>query len=148
MDAAREHRVGPYLKSITHRLRLWQNRRLEQHGLTASQISLLMLLWNKNGQSQTEIRDQLDVAPSSVAGLLDLLEAKGLVRREQDGADARVKRIWLTPAGWDVWPISRQDLDELEEQMTAGFLQEEKALLLVWLQRLQANLCEEEPSSS
>lgn len=135
-----EHYVGFYIKRIAQRLESWQNQRVEQHGATLSQMRLLSLLWAKDGQSQKDLQEELDIAPSSITGLTDLLEERGLVSRRGDCEDGRVNRIWLTATGRAMEQQSRSDLDELEATLTSGFSPEEKALLLGALRRLKANM--------
>ena len=45
------------------------------------------------------LADALVCDASNITGLVDKLEARGLIRRQADPADRRVKMIALTPAG-------------------------------------------------
>jgi DNA-binding MarR family transcriptional regulator len=49
--------------------------------------------------SMRELADRLTADPSNVTGLVDRLEARGLVERRPDPKDRRVKGLALTPAG-------------------------------------------------
>ena len=49
--------------------------------------------------SMRELAERLRSDPSNVTGLIDRLEARGLVERRPDPKDRRVKGLALTPAG-------------------------------------------------
>jgi DNA-binding MarR family transcriptional regulator len=76
------------------RLRFWEGR-----GLTMPQLRLMYLVWLHGGQSAGEIAERMIVSPATVTGLTARLLKQGLVRREEDSDDRRLKRFWLTPDG-------------------------------------------------
>jgi DNA-binding MarR family transcriptional regulator len=49
--------------------------------------------------SMRELAERLKSDPSNLTGLIDRLEARGLVERRPDPTDRRVKGLALTPAG-------------------------------------------------
>ena len=49
--------------------------------------------------SMRELAERLKSDPSNVTGLIDRLEARGLVERRPDASDRRIKGLALTPAG-------------------------------------------------
>jgi DNA-binding MarR family transcriptional regulator len=66
-------------------------------GLTAPQAMILTLLSKPTSMGQFAERMGCDA--SNITGIVDRLEAKGLVVRRADEADRRVKRIERTPSG-------------------------------------------------
>jgi DNA-binding MarR family transcriptional regulator len=68
-------------------------------GLNMAQIHLLKHLGEPGGQPMSQLAEQLFCDASYVTGLVDKLEAKGLVRRLPNPVDRRVKLIALTEAG-------------------------------------------------
>jgi DNA-binding MarR family transcriptional regulator len=73
--------------------------------LTHAQFVLLMSTWwlarrgDGAGPSQREVADHAEADPMMTSQVLRTLERRGLVTRSADGADARVKRLAVTPAG-------------------------------------------------
>ena len=51
------------------------------------------------GPSQREVADHAEADPMMTSQVLRTLERRGLVVRRADDADARVKRLSVTPAG-------------------------------------------------
>ncbi|MCK9912261.1 MarR family transcriptional regulator, partial [Microbacteriaceae bacterium K1510] len=75
------------------------DQKLSKYGLTTSQVSVLAQLWQNDGQSQKDLVAILGVRPASLTGVVDGLVAKGWVERKSIDQDARIKRLFLTPAG-------------------------------------------------
>jgi MarR family 2-MHQ and catechol resistance regulon transcriptional repressor len=68
--------------------------------LSPSQFNVLNLLeGNPSGVSQTELSRQLIMHRSNATGLVDRLEKRRLVRREDAAGDRRAYRVMLTPEG-------------------------------------------------
>ena len=53
--------------------------------------------------SMGELADRLFCDASNVTGIVDRLESRGLVERQDDPSDRRVRRLVLTDAGRELW---------------------------------------------
>lgn len=73
--------------------------RFRAHGLTGAQVGVLTRLSSPEGKPMGAIGAELWCDVSNVTGLVARLEEQGLVRREVDPADRRVKRVHLTERG-------------------------------------------------
>lgn len=69
------------------------------YDITAPQWALLFRLWEKDGISQKELSGATRKDKTNVARMVSRLERRGLVERRRDKHDARIQRIYLTPAG-------------------------------------------------
>ena len=56
---------------------------------------------------------------ATVTHMIQSLEEQGMVQRVPDPADARARRVSLTPAGREAAAIVQQTWDELERRMSA-----------------------------
>ncbi len=97
---------GPRYVALLQLLRtadtLWDASRsfFERWELSPSQFNVLNLITDApHGMSQTELSRELLVHRSNVTGLVDRLEARGLVERRELPGDRRAYRVVLTPAG-------------------------------------------------
>lgn len=70
-----------------------------EDGLTIPQMRLLWALRDEDGLPVGALADQLGVNPSTITGHVDRLVRQGLVRREEDPADRRIVRNFLTEQG-------------------------------------------------
>jgi len=103
---------------------LWNSSRIffARWDLSPSQFNVLNLVNDKpDGMSQIELGRRLIMHRSNVTGLIDRLEARGLVRRKDADHDRRAYRIVATPAGAKlVWQILPQYY-RLAEEVWNGF---------------------------
>lgn len=65
--------------------------------VTIDQWIILCALWEKEGRSQTELSEKTYKDRATVTRMLDLLEKKGLIFRQQSSADRRIYEVFLTP---------------------------------------------------
>lgn len=90
------------LQALRHIIRAFDlhSRQLEaQHQLTAPQLLCLLAVQEREPISVSAIAIQVHLSSSTVIGILDRLQAKGLVRRERDVHDRRLVRVSLTEQG-------------------------------------------------
>lgn len=72
---------------------------LKTLGLTYPQYLVMMVLWEKDGQSVSEIGERLYLDSATLTPLLKRLEAAELVQRARSRADERQVEIRLTGQG-------------------------------------------------
>ncbi|MBO9426438.1 MarR family transcriptional regulator [Labrenzia sp. R4_1] len=75
------------------------HRARQNTGLTITQIAVLFLLNEKDGQPVSEIANRLSMGKSSLTGLIDRMCEKHLVRRSPCPIDGRVTRVYLEETG-------------------------------------------------
>ena len=103
-------------------------RSVERWGLTLPQFDVLAELTRSvdDGFTFVELSRLLLVTSGNLTGIVDRLEADGLVRREADGRDRRLVRIVLTRKGRllteEIVPLHAQDIHELLAFMPADEL--------------------------
>jgi DNA-binding MarR family transcriptional regulator len=113
----------------------WSEDQAAAAGLTPAQHQLLVAIKGHPGPEPPAIRDlteYLMLQSHSTVGLIDRAEAAGVVRRQQDGNDARVVRVHLTEKG-----------DRLVKDLTSAHLAElynlaealNNLLPVTWLER-------------
>ncbi|WP_256978016.1 MarR family winged helix-turn-helix transcriptional regulator [Microbacterium sp. Yaish 1] len=72
---------------------------LEPHGLTYPQYLVLVLLWNRDGRSVSDLGEALDLDSGTLSPLLRRMTRDGLVERGRDSVDERVVTVSLTARG-------------------------------------------------
>lgn len=72
---------------------------LDEWGITYPQYLVLRLLWERNGQSVSELCVPLDLDSGTLSPLLKRLEATGLIERRRLDTDYRVLKIHLQERG-------------------------------------------------
>ena len=96
MKFEKENSAG-YL--VNHMARLFAKglqERIAPLGIVPGQFPILLELWQKDGVSQRELLQKLDVEQATLANTLNRMERDSLIRRTRNPADARAQQIWLT----------------------------------------------------
>ncbi|GGZ11652.1 MarR family transcriptional regulator [Streptomyces poonensis] len=96
-----------------------------EHALTGAQARLLSLL-SLEPLPMRRLAQKLKCEPSNVTGIVDRLEARGLVERRPDPNDRRVKLAAATQEGRRIAKGLRESLDFAREPLAA--LSEEERL--------------------
>ena len=90
------------LYDVARHMRTHADQMAREHGLTPAQWIILVRLERRPDLSQNEFAAIAEVAPITVARLVDRLEALGLIKRCIDAEDRRIWRLRLTPAATPV----------------------------------------------
>jgi DNA-binding MarR family transcriptional regulator len=110
---------------------------LRQWDLAVAQFDVLVQVGSAEGLTQQQLADRLLVTKGNVCQLLDRMEERGLLVRQQDG---RANHLYLTAKGKDV----RAEALPAQERMVEGIFTElpraRQAALLASLRRLDHTL--------
>jgi DNA-binding MarR family transcriptional regulator len=93
-----ENDVLVLLYDVARHMRTCADQMAQAHGLTRAQLIVLARLERQPELSQNELAAIAEVAPMTIARLIDRLEEIGLVKRCPDPEDRRIWRLQLTPA--------------------------------------------------
>jgi DNA-binding MarR family transcriptional regulator len=115
------------------------NERCLPFGIGIGQVPLLSLLYRKEGLSQEEISRYLSIDKAATAKSVAKLLELGLIGRESDPEDARLRRIKLTPQGRALKePLAALET-EWDRVLTRDFGETEIELLAQALARIRTN---------
>lgn len=89
---------------------------------------------------QRDIEAAFSVSRATASNMLKTMESRGLVARIPVEHDARLKKVVLTEKACKIKQRARQDVREMEEQLTRGISEEELAVLHHCLDCMLANL--------
>jgi len=122
--AKEEHpfRIGFLIHDVSRLRRTVVDKALRPMGVTRSQWWLLANLPRHNGQGmmQTELAKVMDVGKVTLGGLIDRLEAGGLVKRQPDPTDRRAKRVVMTPKGTKLLADIQSIATKVNDQILNG----------------------------
>lgn len=132
--------AGFLLTDSARLLRKLIDRRLQPLGLSRAQWSVLAILANHEGVSQSQISQELEIEKSTAGRLIDQVEKSGWIERRPIPGDRRLWSIHLTDQ-------ARQLLVEIErvvlharEEMLRGLSEEQQTTLTDLLRTLKTNL--------
>jgi MarR family transcriptional regulator for hemolysin len=84
---------------VSRKMRTLFDARVRVEGLTLARARALIFLGKKEGMTQTELAEMLEIEGPTLVPLLDSLEKQGLIERRPVEGDRRAKQIALTTAG-------------------------------------------------
>lgn len=94
-----ERRVLAAMRRIVHAIDLHSRRLLSECDVTAPQLVCLHMLAAEGSRTSRELAEKIHVNASTLVGILDRLESKGLVRRCRGKEDRRSVMVELTRDG-------------------------------------------------
>ena len=110
-------RILESLRRIIRAVDLHSRRLSAGHGVTAPQYLCLRAVAAAGGLTPSGIAREVHLSPSTVIGILDRLEARGLARRDREEADRRRVRVSVTAAGRT---LLRRTPALLQDRLSAG----------------------------
>ena len=108
--------------------------------LTPEQFMLIDLLWNHGEMSQQQLADQMQKDKNSVTKLVDAIERKGFVVRQQNLNDRRSNTLVLTEKANQLKPGAKQKGISILDQILEGIEEEELRAFLTTLRKLNSNM--------
>lgn len=105
---------GALFRAIDRRLR-------ETEGVATAHQVILFTLVAEDGLPSSEIAKRAGHSKSRLTGLVDTLEAKGLVERRASVEDGRVQLLHVTAAGRDLIARTVSQTRELNAKLLAPF---------------------------
>jgi DNA-binding MarR family transcriptional regulator len=100
-------------------------------------VGVMLCLQRIAPASQREISAEVDLDPSDVVGVVDILEAAGLVERRRDPADRRRYAVALTALGRRRARQLRALVAELQAELLAPLEEDERETLVTLLDKLR-----------
>jgi MarR family transcriptional regulator, transcriptional regulator for hemolysin len=108
------------LSDVARHMRTYADQLAQAHGMTRAQLIILARLELQPEVSQCELAAIAEVAPMTIARLIDRLEARGLVKRCTDPEDRRIWRLRLTSAAAPLLREIRRFRAKLHSVATKG----------------------------
>lgn len=108
--------------------------------LTPEQFILIDLLWNFGAMSQQKLADMMQKDKNSVTKLVDAIERKGFVVRQQSSLDRRSNIIFLTEKAELLKSSAKQNGIYILDRMLDGISEEELRDFLSTLSKLNHNM--------
>lgn len=94
--------------------------------LTAVQYAILQSIHNQPSIDQRSLARSIGLDTSTLAGAVDRLEARGLLRRNTTPEDRRVRRLTITPEGSEVLLQAIPSIRRAQARMLAPLPPEER----------------------
>lgn len=94
-----QERVLMAMRRIIRAVDVYSRRLRSEHDMTGPQLVCLLTLSNGGTLTLSQLSRAVHLSASTLVGILDRLEAKGLISRERDKVDRRVVKLTITDKG-------------------------------------------------
>ncbi|PLX86711.1 MAG: MarR family transcriptional regulator [Desulfuromonas sp.] len=94
-----ELRVLQSLRRIIRAVEIHSKKLAQNHKITGPQLGCLSAVHDSGPLTTTKLAQAVYLSPSTIVGIIDRLEEKGLVIRQRDSKDRRQVQICLTENG-------------------------------------------------
>jgi len=133
-------RQGVLPRLLGYRLRLAQQAVFDDFaatvdGVSPGRIGILVLIDANPGVSQIRLAEAVRRDRSTMVGVLDALEERGLIERRR-GQDRRTNSLSLTRAGRAFLERALREIDAHERRISSRLTRAERARLLALLERV------------
>ena len=108
----------------------------EAHGVTPIQYAALQAVHTAPGIDQRTLARAIGLDTSTVAGVVDRLEARGLMQRSASPEDRRVRLLSLTKPGQELLEAIEPDMLKAQERILAPLPKAERAEFMRMLRAL------------
>ncbi|MFN9746958.1 MAG: MarR family winged helix-turn-helix transcriptional regulator [Betaproteobacteria bacterium] len=109
---------------------------LEPHGLTPVQYAALQAVANTPGTDQRSLARTIGLDTSTLGGVIDRLEARGLVQRNASPDDRRVRLLTLSRAGGELLAQAVPAMLRAQERMLEPLPARERTAFMRMLRAL------------
>ena len=134
--------LGVLPQLLGYRLRLAQQAVFRDFSASVGELSpgragMLLLIEANAGVTQGRLAEAMRLDRSTMVGLVDSLEERGLLERRR-GSDRRTNGLWLTRAGRALAARLQRRIERHERRVAAALSDVERAQLLSLLEKLSA----------
>ena len=146
--------MNPMFRALTHDLdkiilmrRVITQRTATRDCICLGQLPALRYINEHPGCTQKDVADFIKVSPPSVAVMVKRMVRDGFVEKTADEHDMRQNRLTITESGRATAERCRSIFGQMDEQVYAGFSDEELEQLSSYLKRLIDNMASDEVRS-
>lgn len=115
-------------------------QRIGPLGLAPAQFMTLLELWVRDGLTQAELVERLDVEQATMANTLARMARDGLIERRPHPDDRRAQQIWLTERARSLQGPATDAASAQNEAALAGLSKAERKELLKLMSRAIGNM--------
>ena len=138
VEASEAIRLGFLIHDVARLQRATQDRLLKPLGLTRSQWGVLIFLSRRDGMTQTALAADLELTKPAIGGLLERMEVAGVVQRRPDENNTRMRRVYLSRAGYRLLDEIQRLIDPVATKPVDGCTAEEVATTIRVLRLMRA----------
>ncbi|MFC1285243.1 MarR family winged helix-turn-helix transcriptional regulator [Bacillus paralicheniformis] len=116
------------------------NIEFKEHDLTKGQYLYLVRICENPGVIQEKLAEMIKVDRTTAARAIKKLEMKGFIERRDDEYNKKIKKLFPTEKGNEVFPFIKRENDHSNRVALEGFSEGEAETIFNLLQRVRKNV--------
>lgn len=116
------------------------NIEFKEYDLTKGQYLYLVRICENPGIIQEKLAEMIKVDRTTVSRAIKKLEKNGFIERREDKYNKKIKKIFPTMKGKNVYPNIKRENDHSNSVALAGFSESEVEIISQLLQRVRKNI--------
>lgn len=123
---------------VNHKSAIYGFELLKEKNIHPRQMPLIIHLSKKEGCTQKELADMMQIKPSTLNVMIGRMEKNGYIEKKQDEKDSRKSRIYFTEKGKNISDECYQRFLRIQKTLQEYFTKEEQEEL----ERLLNKFCD------
>ncbi|MCG8397482.1 MarR family transcriptional regulator [Bacillus atrophaeus] len=116
------------------------NIEFKEYNLTKGQYLYLVRICENPGIIQEKLAEMIKVDRTTAARAIKKLEMNGFIKKMDDEHNKKIKKLFPTEKGKDVFPVIKRENDHSNSVALAGFSEKEAETILHLLHRIRKNI--------
>lgn len=116
------------------------NIEFKEYNLTKGQYLYLVRICENPGIIQEKLAEMIKVDRTTAARAIKKLEMNGFIEKMDDELNKKIKKLFPTEKGKNVFPVIKRENDHSNSVALAGFSEREAETILHLLQRIRKNI--------
>lgn len=136
--------VGRKVEMLSRQIRRKVDESISSQDLTAKQAMILLVIYDLSKVKDVyakDIEDAFDMRRATVTGILQLMEKNGIIVREENNIDGRLKSIRLTQKAINLRLKMKKNIQKVESNLLSDLSKEEIETFLKIMEKMSHNLC-------
>lgn len=139
MDNNSKEHISKYVSQIYRKGNSFISKKLSQYEIGSGQIMFLIQLYKKDGISQEELSENLNIDKGTTARAIKKLEEENFLVRLRDQQDKRAYKIYLTDKSKEIKEHVCEVLQEWDTIISKNITKEERDILVSLLKKICIN---------
>jgi DNA-binding MarR family transcriptional regulator len=116
------------------------NIEFKEHNLTKGQYLYLVRICEHPGIIQEKLAEMIKVDRTTAARSIKKLETEGFIEKKDDHHNKKIKKLFPTEKGKEVYPFLRREGNHSEKVALTGFSESERKEVFQLVQRIRKNI--------
>jgi DNA-binding MarR family transcriptional regulator len=129
-------------RNFNRTLRIEFHGLMQDSGFTFPQLSVISILAKNGKQKVSDISEKMGLSDSTVSGILDRLEQKGIIERRRNKEDRRVVKIYLSKGSQKICQEFHRKRDEYFAHLLKELTEQEINDIIKGLKILNHVVCD------